>query len=650
MASLPDPPQRIQNLVVNIPPGTSKSRITSVYFPAWVWLWWPSFRWNFVSANPRVSLRDAVYCRDLLRSEWYQRTFRPTWGFAKDQDAKTTFKNTEGGFRQAFGAGSKITGDRGDALVLDDPNDIADITSEAERLGVNEWWDSAAANRINDLHTSLRIGIQQRVHEEDWSGHVLPTGEWHHLIIQQEYEEDTGCKCRSCIQKAKPLGVMTPTDPRSKPGELLDARRASRRILRAERDRLGEVMYAAQHQQRPSPQGGAIFKEWWWRYWTPSPEKMMGVYSLVEDGALLPKDQLPLTLTSAEPAPEPIQVTHPLDSPPEKDGTQVPEISGAEGTSFPGESPEDEDSTSSFTQHTSTFTGKGDISLLEGGTGLYASRTNPLTHDRLQTSRLVPSPFPQIISKRVGEVKELQDAQVENVVVELPCHFDEINQSWDISLRDLRQSDFIAGHVYGRRGADIFLLDMWHGRGDIIKAINAVREVTERWPQSSAKLIESKANGPAVIDMLRSEIPGLIPINPEGDKLGRARAVTPIVEAGNVYLPHPSMPGYRWVKKFRGELEGYPNLKHDDNVDSFTQQLKRWFDKTRIRIVSGGATVSSLPENVRPLTNTMNYGGSGRNAIGLPNALVAPAGQGFDKKGLFIPPKPGNRVGGGRLW
>lgn len=72
--------------------------------------------------------------------------------------------------------------------------------------------------------------------------------------------------------------------------------------------------------------------------------------------------------------------------------------------------------------------------------------------------------------------------------------------------------------------------------------------MTAKWPTTQAKLVEDKANGPAVIQMLRREIPGLISINPVGGKVVRAQAVSPDVEAGNVYLPLPEIAP--WVHDF----------------------------------------------------------------------------------------------------
>ena len=252
MAGAETPVQAIQNLLVNIPPGTAKSRIVSVFAPAWMWLHCPAWRAIFISANPRVALRDSVYCRMLLESQWYRGSFGVSWTFAADQNAKGLYRNSAGGFRMAIGVGSRITGDRADALFVDDPNDAKEVLSQASRAGVNEWWDQGAGNRVNDLQTSLRIGIMQRLHEDDWSGHVLRSGQWVHLVLPMEFDPARAA--------GSPIGWR---DPRTEEGELLFPQRFPPRILAAEKARLGEVGYAGQHQQAPAPKDGAIFKLGW---------------------------------------------------------------------------------------------------------------------------------------------------------------------------------------------------------------------------------------------------------------------------------------------------------------------------------------------------------------------------------------------------
>jgi predicted phage terminase large subunit-like protein len=157
--------------------------------------------------------------------------------------------------------------------------------------------------------------------------------------------------------------------------------------------------------------------------------------------------------------------------------------------------------------------------------------------------------------------------------IEVPQMADAI-QSWDCAFKDLETSDYVVGQVWGRKGSLYFLGHQVRGRMDFPATMNAVREVSRAWPRAFAKLIEDKANGSAVIQMLSNEIPGIIPVNPLGGKIARAQAVSPLIEAGNVYLPHPSYAP--WVDNFIEECAAFPNGAHDDQVDAMTQALIRW--------------------------------------------------------------------------
>lgn len=158
--------------------------------------------------------------------------------------------------------------------------------------------------------------------------------------------------------------------------------------------------------------------------------------------------------------------------------------------------------------------------------------------------------------------------------IDAPHRADEQIQSWDCAFKDLETSDYVVGQVWGRVGSLYFLGHQVRARMDFPATVNAVREVSANWPGTVAKLIEDRANGSAVIQMLLHEIPGILPVNPSGGKIARAAAVSPLIEAGNVYLPHPWYA--TWVNDFIEECAAFPNGAHDDQVDAMTQALLRW--------------------------------------------------------------------------
>ena len=250
-----------QNLLINVPPGTMKSLIFSVFAPAWMWLFRPSWRAIYASGTPSVVTRDSLKCRNLIKSDWYQKTFQPKWAIRSDQDEKQHFANTSGGFRMGVGAGGSVTGERADFLGVDDPNDAKEIHSKAHRTTINEnWWSAAFHNRIADPSKSKRGIIMQRLHEEDLAGYVLDKekGEWANLVIQMEYEADRPG------DRPTWLGFI---DPRTEEGEVL-APRFTAAYLAGERKTLGPSGYAGQMQQRPVGAAGNRFLREWWRFYT----------------------------------------------------------------------------------------------------------------------------------------------------------------------------------------------------------------------------------------------------------------------------------------------------------------------------------------------------------------------------------------------
>lgn len=158
-------------------------------------------------------------------------------------------------------------------------------------------------------------------------------------------------------------------------------------------------------------------------------------------------------------------------------------------------------------------------------------------------------------------------------VVELPG-MEEMAQSWDMSFKNVKDADYVVGQIWGRRGAGRYFIHQVRARMDMPQTMAAVRLMTRQYPMAVMKLVEDKANGPAVIAMLRNEIPGMVAVNPEGGKEARAAAVAPTVEAGNVFLPHPLM--CPWVDAFVDECAAFPRGKFDDSVDAATQVLRRW--------------------------------------------------------------------------
>jgi len=153
----------------------------------------------------------------------------------------------------------------------------------------------------------------------------------------------------------------------------------------------------------------------------------------------------------------------------------------------------------------------------------------------------------------------------------LPSKFDEVIQSWDFAFDGKEKSSYVVGQVWGRIGADKYLIDQVRDRMNFTESIRALKNMSAKHPRAKAKLIENKANGPAIISTMKKEISGLIPVQPDGTKVERLYAVTPQFEAGNVYIPDPSTAP--WVGDYVEELTSFPSSANDDQVDTTTQAL-----------------------------------------------------------------------------
>ena len=152
-----------------------------------------------------------------------------------------------------------------------------------------------------------------------------------------------------------------------------------------------------------------------------------------------------------------------------------------------------------------------------------------------------------------------------------PGSFEQIIQSWDLAFGDSDNSSYVVGQVWGKQGADRYLLDQFRERTDFVGTLRAIEQMSAKWPDATLKLIEKKANGAAVLSALRRKISGLKPVDPAGSKLERLYAVTPYLEAGNVHLPAAAT----WTRDLVEELASFPSGAHDDQVDALTQALQR---------------------------------------------------------------------------
>lgn len=243
---------RLTRLLINVPPGMMKSLLVGVFWPAWEWGPRGLAHLKVLSTSYKEdhARRDARKMRELLQSSWY----REHWGDrveikrGGDGDYETSLM----GWRKARPIGS-LTGDRGDRLLVDDPHSTEGAESDASRLRTNRIVRESLATRLNDPKRSAIIVIMQRLHEDDVSGMLLREElGFEHLCLPMRFEWDQCCFTSIGFE-----------DPRLDEGDLLFPERWDAATLDRLEKQMGPYAVAGQHQQRPAPRDGELFKRGW---------------------------------------------------------------------------------------------------------------------------------------------------------------------------------------------------------------------------------------------------------------------------------------------------------------------------------------------------------------------------------------------------
>lgn len=451
----------LPRLIINVPPGTTKSSSVAVLWPAWEWLLKPHLRWIVASYAQDFAFRDSRKMRTLIQSRGgaetgglfarrgYQGVLRllgQTWQLSVDQNAKGRYDTTETGMRLATSVSGQATGDHGDRLVVDDPLNPRQARSEADRKTANRWWDETMTTRFIDEHAAAVI-VMQRLHESDLTGHLLERDVgWHHLCLPAEYIPSHQFTYPQRV--TLPSGRELAGDPRTEKGEKLDPVRLNEATLEQRRRDLGSYAYAGQYQQQPAPEEGGMFQRAWFaRRWQPGFDRYL------------------------------------------HRGWRV------------------------------------------------------------------------------------------------------LVQSWDMRFSDTKKAStsYVVGQVWGVHGVDCYLLAQIRGRFGFTETVHVVRAMTAFEPRATWKLVEAKANGPAVVSALKNEISGWIEIEPQGGKDVRAAAVSPRAERGEIILPAAdTIPCPAFYTDERGvrhdispttvadwihEAATFPAGAYDDQVDAFSQAI-----------------------------------------------------------------------------
>ena len=243
---------RIKRLLINVPPGCGKSLLVCVFWACWVWgpQNRPQTRWLFASYGQELSTRDSLKCRQILESDWYQEHWGDRVQLLADQNQKTKFQNSAGGWRLATSTGGRGTGEHPDFVVWDDPHNVNDVESQVERERVSTW--RAATITLRGMARDVReVGIMQRLHRDDLSGWMLNTHKegLDHLCLPMRFET-------SAMTKPTSLGW---TDPRVTDGELLWPNGIDARTVADKECQLGHYAEGQLQQRPPARSHAAMF-------------------------------------------------------------------------------------------------------------------------------------------------------------------------------------------------------------------------------------------------------------------------------------------------------------------------------------------------------------------------------------------------------
>lgn len=406
-------PAPISNLVIAVPPGMSKSKIVSVFFPAWVWTWCPGAKFITTSYADDLAIDFGRQSFDVIRSEKYRECWPHVDIEEGERAAMSDYRNNRGGRRWSMPMGGKVTGKHGHFLLSDDPVKPDDLKlggeSAREALAqVRYRWDALFSNRSAHPPTFTRIVIAQRLHSEDLSGHFVSQGAVH-LRLPMLFESHDAYKSAWGSDWRRTDDDLLA--PKRFPQEVIDARRR----ITPPRD------WAAQYQQRPNPEDGSIFLGPWFK----------------------------------------------------------------------------------------------------------------------------------------------------NLYVGQPWGMAPIVLSVDASNKDTKKSDFFVCQAWSKVQARHYLVDQIRARMEYPDQVRAVRAMRLKWANVKQILIEPKANGTAILQSLKRNVPGIIELEPEGAKEGRARATTWLWDSGCVWLPQNAS----WLGEFESEHLLFPVGAHDDQVDAASQYL-----------------------------------------------------------------------------
>jgi predicted phage terminase large subunit-like protein len=249
----------ITRLIINMPPRSLKSIITSVAFPAFMLGHDPRRKIFGISYGAELAAKHSADFRSIVQSPWYRLAF-PNMAVARTSDSDVF--TTRRGFRRATSIHATLTGLGGDCFIIDDPLKPVDAQSDTQRNGLNDWFSNTLVSRLDNKATGAIIVVMQRVHLYDLTGYLLENSSGWELLslpaIAEIDEEIAVADGRTHVRRA---------------GEALHPEREPLEELEKLQKELGSAVFVGQYQQAPIAPGGSMIPQSWLRYYDEPPEQ-----------------------------------------------------------------------------------------------------------------------------------------------------------------------------------------------------------------------------------------------------------------------------------------------------------------------------------------------------------------------------------------
>lgn len=244
-------------LMINLPPRSLKTIMTSVAFPAFVLGHDPTRRIMCVTYSQDVAKAQAIQFQRILRTGWFRRAFPHCRSPVHNRQLE--WRTSAGGYRLATSIEGSVLGRGADFIILDDPNKGQEIFSKVARDRVTSAWDNVISTRLNHPKESAIICVMQRLHEEDLAGHLLEQEEYRQITIAATAVEDEEWDLGNGRVHVR------------EEGEPIQPERMDHPELERQKQIMGNLAFSAQYQQQPVPADGVVIRRAWLRYYDEPP-------------------------------------------------------------------------------------------------------------------------------------------------------------------------------------------------------------------------------------------------------------------------------------------------------------------------------------------------------------------------------------------